>query len=84
MLIVQVRRENAKTWKKCLARASDANADPDDDGWELKPETTFVKNDDNLTVVEPDQLIESHKYGSQLITLQGISVEPLARIHLGK
>ena len=68
----KVRRENPKSWKKCLAKASNGhNDDVDNDAWELKPETTFVKNNEELTVVEPHELIESYKYGSELITVQG-------------
>ena len=68
----KVRRENPKSWKKCLAKASNGhNDDVDNDAWELKPETTFVKNNEELTVVEPHELIESFKYGSELITVQG-------------
>ena len=49
-----------------------SSSDPSD-VWELKPETSFVKNDEDLTVVEPDQLIESFKYGSELIAVSGNS-----------
>ena len=49
-----------------------SSSDPND-VWELKPETSFVKNDEDLTVVEPDQLIESFKYGSELIAVSGNS-----------
>lgn len=65
---LQVRREAPKSWKKCLAKAS---ARDDDESWELKPETAFVKNDADMTVVEPHQLIESYRYGSELIAVQG-------------
>ncbi len=37
----------------------------------MKPETTFVKNNDEQEVIEPDQIIESYKYGSDLITVSG-------------
>lgn len=66
---IYVRREAPKSWKKCLAKAS---ARDDDESWELKPETAFVKNDADMTVVEPHQLIESYRYGSELIAVQDV------------
>nr|AIL94178.1 Ku80 [Tigriopus japonicus] len=61
---IQTRREPPKSWKKCLANPP-ANADVD----ELKAATTFVKNNDAQEVVEGDNLIESYKYGPELITV---------------
>ena len=61
---MQVRREPPKPWKKCLAKTK-----PGEDVEELKADTTFVKNNDAQDVVEPDNLIESYKYGSELITV---------------
>ncbi|TRY72363.1 hypothetical protein TCAL_01009 [Tigriopus californicus] len=61
---IQTRREPPKSWKKCLARPP-ANGDVD----ELKAATTFVKNNDAQEVVEGSNLIESYKYGPELITV---------------
>ena len=68
---MQVRREPPKSWKKCLAsKEGRRGADADEDEDELKPETTFVKNE-TQDVIEPNQVIESYKYGSELITVSG-------------
>lgn len=73
MKLFQVRRENPKAWKKCLAREPENDDDREGEGdvWELKPELSYVKNDENLTEVDPTEMIESHRYGSELITIQG-------------
>ena len=60
---IRVRREPPKTWKNCLTSDADNN--------EIKPDVTFVRNDENQEVVERDSLIESYKYGSQLISVTG-------------
>ena len=60
---IQVRREAAKTWKRCLAKK--ANKKDEDD--ELKADTTFVKNNEDQEVIEYDDIIESFKYGSEVI-----------------
>ena len=62
----QIRREPPKTWKKCLAKSK---GDSDED--ELKPDTTFVKNDENQEVIEADNIIQSYKYGKELISVPG-------------
>ena len=38
---------------------------------EIKPVTTFVRNNEEQDTVELDNLMESFKYGSQQITVNG-------------
>ena len=66
---VAVRRENPKSWKRCLAKessSSDAGFD------ELKPETTFVRNNEDQEVVEPENLIDAFKYGSKVCPMSEV------------
>lgn len=60
---IKVRRENLKPWKRCRA------GDPDSE--EIKPSTSYVRNNDQQEEVDKDDLIESYKYGSQLIAISG-------------
>lgn len=60
---IQVRREAPKTWKKTLARKKKGGDEPE----ELKAETTFVRNNEDEETVEPDDLVESYKYGSDVV-----------------
>ncbi|CAB4068052.1 XRCC5 [Lepeophtheirus salmonis] len=69
---IAVRREPVKSWKKCLARPTDESS------YELKPEVSYVRKDDNEKTVEANNLIESYKYGSKLIT---VSEEDRANFH---
>merc|ERR1712051_576298 len=61
---INLRREAPKSWKKCLTH---------DNGevCEIKPVTTFVRNNEEQDTVELDNLMESFKYGSQQITVNG-------------
>ncbi len=56
---IRIRRENPKTWKKCLANSSDSD--------ELKPDVTYVRNNEDQEVIEQDQLIAAYRYGSDII-----------------
>lgn len=60
---IKVRRENLKPWKRC--RAGDRDSE------EIKPTTSYVRNNDEQEEVDKDDLIESFKYGSQLIAISG-------------
>ncbi len=64
---MQIRREAPKTWKKCLTRSSRPNADVE----ELRAETTFVRNNETQDVIESEKLIESHKFGTDLVSVSG-------------
>jgi len=59
---INLRREAPKLWKNCLTH---------DNGevCEVKPVTTFVRNNEEQDTVELDNLMESFKYGSQQITV---------------
>ena len=61
---INLRREAPKSWKKCLTH---------DNGevCEIRPVTTFVRNNEEQDTVEIDNLMESYKYGSQQITVNG-------------
>ena len=61
---INLRREAPKSWKKCLTH---------DNGevCEIKAVTTYVRNNEKQDEVEWDNLIESYKYGSQQITVNG-------------
>ncbi len=70
---IKVRREPPKSWKKCLAtkrKQGGASRDAEDED-ELKADVTFVKNNEGQDVIEGEQIIESYKYGSELITVSG-------------
>jgi len=58
---VYVRREQPKTWKKCLARGGE--------GEELRPETSYVRNNENQDPIDQDDLVMSYKYGTELVTI---------------
>ena len=62
---VAIRRENAKTWKRCLARP---NGSIKSEGMfdEIKAETTFVRNNEDQEVIETDNLIDAFKYGTKV------------------
>ena len=60
---IKVRRESPKSWKKCNANDGDIN--------EIRPDVTHVRNTEEREVVEREDLIESYKYGSQLIAVSG-------------
>eukprot|EP00096_Caligus_rogercresseyi_P006682 TRINITY_DN2339_c0_g1_i3.p1 TRINITY_DN2339_c0_g1~~TRINITY_DN2339_c0_g1_i3.p1 ORF type:complete len:692 (+),score=194.79 TRINITY_DN2339_c0_g1_i3:80-2155(+) len=60
---VSVRRESVKTWKKCLACPTDERS------YDLKPEVSYVSKEDSQKPVDSNNLIESYKYGSKLITV---------------
>jgi len=64
---IQVRREPPKSWKKCLA-AKNKDGEDEVEG-ELKPDTTYVRDNELQETISPDQLIESFKYGSELVTV---------------
>lgn len=59
---IQTKREPPKTWKTALA-TGDAT-DPDD--LEIKPEVSFVRNNEDQTVVDHHELIQAYKYGSKI------------------
>ena len=63
---IQVRREAPKSWKKCMASDSEAN--------ELRADVSYVKNTEDMEIVEKEDLIESYKYGSQIIPVNGKSL----------
>jgi ATP-dependent DNA helicase 2 subunit 2 len=65
---IQIRRENPKTWKKCLAKSKGASAEDED---ELKADVTFVKNNENQEVIEQEEIVQSYKYGKELVTVPG-------------
>lgn len=48
-------------------------ANAKDDDTELKADVAFVKNNEDQEVIEPEEVIESYKYGSELITVSGIN-----------
>eukprot|EP00092_Neocalanus_flemingeri_P029149 GFUD01031637.1.p1 GENE.GFUD01031637.1~~GFUD01031637.1.p1 ORF type:complete len:539 (-),score=144.69 GFUD01031637.1:43-1659(-) len=58
---VLVRRETPKGWKRCLARGGE--------GEELKPETSYVRNNENQEQLEQDDLVMSYRYGPELVTI---------------
>ena len=60
---IKCRREAPKGWKNCLTSDPESN--------EVKPDVTFVRNNEDQEVIEKDELIESFKYGSQLISVTG-------------
>ena len=60
---IQVRRENPQTFKKCLASDSSAN--------QVHPEVIYVRNNEDQEVVEREDLIESYKYGSEIVAVSG-------------
>ena len=67
---VSIRRENPKSWKRCLAKESNLS---DTQGFdELKPETTFVRNNEDQEVVEPENLIDAFKYGSKVCPMSEV------------
>ena len=71
---INLRREAPKSWKKCLTH---------DNGevCEIKPVTTFVRNNEEQDTVELDNLMESFKYGSQQITVNGESFKLFQLLH---
>ena len=60
---IQVRKETPQTFKKCLASDSAAN--------QINPEVIYVRNNEDQDVVEREDLIESYKYGSEIIAVSG-------------
>jgi len=60
---VSIRREPPKSWKKCLARPGTGAQE----GEELKPETSFVRNNETQDPVEPEELVSSYKYGPDMV-----------------
>ena len=60
---IQVRKETPQTFKKCLASDSAAN--------QIAPEVIYVRNNEDQDVVEKEDLIESYKYGSEIIAVSG-------------
>lgn len=60
---IKVRREAPKTWKRCLAT--------DEEAHEVRPDVTYVRNNEDQEVVEREDLVESYKYGSELIAVSG-------------
>jgi len=58
---VLVRREPPKPWKRCLARGGE--------GEELKPETSYVRNNENQDPVEQEDLIMSYRFGTELVSI---------------
>ena len=65
---IRTRREAPKTWKKTLSGA-------DDEVEELKPETTFVRDNEDQEVVEPSELIDAYKYGSEICPVNRVDQE---------
>jgi len=61
---VHVRRETPKTWKRCLARGGE--------GEELKPETSYARNNENQDTVDQDDLVTSYRYGTELVTISAV------------
>ena len=58
-------QRSPKTWKKTLAKTK-----PNEDIEELKADTTFVRNNEDQTVIDRyEDMVESYKYGSDLITV---------------
>ena len=66
---VAIRRENPKTWKKCLAKQGTSKIQDFD---ELKPETTFVRNNEEQEVVEAENLIDAFKYGTKICPMSEV------------
>jgi len=58
---VLVRREAPKSWKRCLARGGE--------GEELRPETSYARNNENQDPVEPEDLVMAYRYGTELVTI---------------
>lgn len=58
---IQVRRENPKSWKRCLARSTEVE--------ELKPETMLVKNNEDQDLIEPEDVVTSYQYGRSLVSI---------------
>jgi len=58
---VYLRREAPKTWKRCLARGGE--------GEELKPETSYVRNNENQDPIDQDDLVMGYKYGTEVVTI---------------
>ena len=67
---VAIRREAPKSWKRCLAKEDkSARMDGFD---ELKPETTYVRNNEDQEEVEPDNLVDAFKYGSKVCPMSEV------------
>jgi len=60
---VMVRRENPKTWKRCLASDSGQHTT------EIRPETAYVRNNERREEIEPEQIVQSYRYGKELVTI---------------
>eukprot|EP00090_Calanus_glacialis_P024754 TRINITY_DN38449_c0_g1_i1.p1 TRINITY_DN38449_c0_g1~~TRINITY_DN38449_c0_g1_i1.p1 ORF type:complete len:720 (-),score=286.57 TRINITY_DN38449_c0_g1_i1:59-2218(-) len=58
---VMTRRETPKSWKRCLARGGE--------GEELKPETSYARNNENQDPVDADDLVMSYRFGTELVTI---------------
>ena len=67
---VAIRRENPKSWKRCLAKQDSSMKMQGFD--ELKPETTFVRNNEDQEVVEPENLIDAFKYGTKICPMSEV------------
>ena len=64
---ISTRRETAKTWKRTLA--SNSRQGGDTPAEELKPETVYVRDNEEQAVIEPTEIISAYKYGSEVIPL---------------
>jgi len=63
---VKIRRENPKTWKKCLARG---------EPMELKADTIFIRNNEQQEPIDAEELVYSHRYGPEMVTLSDADIE---------
>ena len=67
---VAIKREAPKSWKRCLAK--DDKSSRMDGFDELKPETTYVRNNEDQEEVEPDNLVDAFKYGSKVCPMSEV------------
>lgn len=61
---IHVRREAPKSWKKCLAASGTSE--------EVRPEVTYLRDNSDQEVVEQSDLIESYRYGDELIAISEV------------
>jgi len=54
------RREQPKQWKRCLARGGDE---------ELRPETKYLRNNEEQSEVDPDEVVMGYRYGQEIVSI---------------
>ena len=67
---ISIKRENPKSWKRCLAKEDSSTKSHGFD--ELKAETTIVRNNEDQEVVEPENLIDGFKYGTKVCPISEV------------